>query len=383
MFKVAAWSCTAGQTDCPAIYTGQRLGAKVFVSQGDDPYMQQTVSSMGGSRAPLTGTSSVADFVNSYSITYDGPAIGSLGSSSYDFYKMPDDHEWGGDNWDHTATQAESQTGISAGGVQATIDQHFTRGITAHQQVVSTYCDNPANTDADAIAEIPAISTLTASSYPVIYFRVGYDVNGNINNTTPHVEFFFIDCFSYRDPIAATDDGTVASPNKTMLGVNQRDWLKAHLLSSTATFKVIFSGKRTYRHTVGNADTWNQYTKERDNILQYIEDNSITGMLWVAGDQHFPHVIATEAGVGTPTEGGSFYDHVCMTACPVYSNTNSTDVGNGVIWAHDAYVMGIVEINQTYIEASIREVNRGGALWIGRVVAGDNALSYPPRTVSI
>lgn len=370
--KVAWWSCTSATADNPAIYTGQRLGATVFVSQGDDPYMQMTATAFGGSRTPLDKDSTVADFVTAYEMCYDGAAVQSLVNGNYQFYKMPDDHEWGGDNWDHTTTQANAGTGISAV-AQTDVDVHYGRGITAHQQIVASYCNNVSNTDSEAIAEKPsnADASTAASNYPVIYYRVGYDFNGAIS-TSPDVECFFIDCFSYRSPLADADNAS-----KTMLGANQKAWLKARMLASTATFKVIFSGKRTYMNTAGNADTWaSDYTTERDEILQYIEDNSITGVIWCAGDQHYPHAIST-------TIGGGGFDHVCVTACPAGVETNTTDLGGGVVWAMDGNAFGFLDIQSTYIEATIRDVVTGNIYWKGRVNSGSNALATETLEVSI
>ena len=373
MFKVAWWSCVATEGENPSIYAAQREGAKVFISQGDEPYMQNNATAYGVTRSVLDKDSTVANFVTAYEQTHDAPSIQSLVNGPYDFYKMPDDHEWGGDNWDHTITQANSQTGISAV-TQADADQHGTRAIAAFQQIAATYTDNPTNNDAEAIAEKPseAGGTVDASDYPPLYFRVGYDINGTVDNTTPHVEFFFIDCISHRSPLADTDDAS-----KTMLGANQKNWLKTYLNSGTATFKVIVSGKKTYIGTSGdNSDTWDKYTTERDELLAYIDTNSITGVLWIAGDKHYANVMTTE-------KPGDTYDHFCICACPSGKGTNGIVSGNEITWNHDGNVFGLLEINETYIETKVLRYADARVLFKARLNAGENKRTFPALEVAI
>jgi len=69
------------------------------------------------------------------------------------------------------------------------------------------------------------------------------------------------------------------------------DWLKSGLLSSEATLKVIvhsapisnltslsFSLQQLLSYT-----SWAAYPNNRSNILSYIDDNSISGVVWVTG----------------------------------------------------------------------------------------------------
>jgi len=371
-YKAAWFSCPIKAQDSSGVYSALSAGASVFFSLGDVPYTNSGTTQWGITTVAVDKDSSEAEFDDHYNQMFAGPVWSQLPT----FYMMADDHEWGGDNWDHSLAQSESQTPIGAT-TQAEVDTHWDRGNKAFITAASTYSDNPVNADADAIAEAPSQADASAANYPVRYFRVGYDINGVVDNSTPHTEYFFIDCISYRDPIANTDDGSIAAPNKTMLGVNQRTWLKAHLSSSAATFKVIVSTKKTYSQTsADNSDTWGAYTLERDNVLKHIDDN-ITGVLWLVGDKHYPQVIVKRKS------DGDDYDHLSVNACPIGVVTNTFAATPGIVWSYDSQVVGILEVYEDYLIPRIAKAETGDALWTGRLDAGENKISSAALAVSI
>lgn len=86
------------------------------------------------------------------------------------------------------------------------------------------------------------------------------------------VELFLLDTRQYRNPVETT-----------MLGEAQKSWLLAELAASSARFKFIvssvpFSDSRT--------DKWGEYPEERDEILRFIVENRISGVLFLSGDVH-------------------------------------------------------------------------------------------------
>ena len=94
------------------------------------------------------------------------------------------------------------------------------------------------------------------------------------------IDFFMLDVRYHRSPDRMIDDGT-----KTMLGARQLAWLKAQLKASSAKVKVIASGSEWQRHS--HADSWTSYPRERDDLLDFISGEQITGILLVSGDRHF------------------------------------------------------------------------------------------------
>jgi alkaline phosphatase D len=98
--------------------------------------------------------------------------------------------------------------------------------------------------------------------------------------TRGNVDFLMLDDRYYRTPDKATN-----APNRTMLGERQKAWLKRELLASRATIKVVACGSEFQSN--GTIDGYGNFRQERDEILQYIEDNQIAGVLLISGDRHF------------------------------------------------------------------------------------------------
>jgi alkaline phosphatase D len=93
-------------------------------------------------------------------------------------------------------------------------------------------------------------------------------------------EVFVLDLRSERDPDGKPDDGT-----KSMLGATQKAWLLNGLLSSTATWKFIVSSSVWNPHSKP-IDSWAQFQREQNEIVDFIRTNSITGVIFMSGDIH-------------------------------------------------------------------------------------------------
>jgi alkaline phosphatase D len=95
------------------------------------------------------------------------------------------------------------------------------------------------------------------------------------------VDFFFIDDRYHRDPNNDPD-----TPDKTLLGSAQLEWLLDGLSSSEAVFKVIVSGSGFSKAKGESGDSWAAFLHERDRIFDFIRDREITGVVLVSGDTH-------------------------------------------------------------------------------------------------
>jgi alkaline phosphatase D len=94
------------------------------------------------------------------------------------------------------------------------------------------------------------------------------------------VDFFMLDVRYHRDPNSATN-----LVNKTMLGVRQLAWLKRELLASRAAVKFIASGSEWQSH--GHRDSWTSFSRERQEIFDFIRARQISGVILLSGDRHF------------------------------------------------------------------------------------------------
>ena len=376
MFTICSISCAGYGNGLPLEYF-RRDEMHMLVAQGDTPYTNEAGTAFGITTTQAVLSHTVADFTLHHEKQYADPQWQDLLSMAAVKYYMPDDHEWGGDNYDHTLTQANagnSPVGGIGATTQADVDLHWWNGVQAVQAQVALRYDNVANADAEAIAEKPsnAAAGTPASQYPVRYFRQGFDVNGNVVTVNPHVEIFVIDCMSYRSPISATDNAS-----KTMLGANQKAWLKAHLLSSAANFKLIFSGKKTYKQTSSdNTDTWGEYTTERNEILDYIAAQSITGIAWLAGDKHVPQVMEHHIS------DGDTYDHICICACPIHVGINGWAATPNITWHGNTQVYGRFVVDVNRVNLSVVSANNGEELWRGFIVPTSNQVYYDEQHLS-
>lgn len=98
------------------------------------------------------------------------------------------------------------------------------------------------------------------------------------------VELFLLDTRQYRDPAVGT-----------MLGPVQKQWLKDSLAASPATIKFIvtsvpFSDPRN--------DKWGEYPQERDEILDFIGKESITGVVFLTTDVHHAAIAKVPGPLG-------------------------------------------------------------------------------------
>lgn len=93
------------------------------------------------------------------------------------------------------------------------------------------------------------------------------------------VDFIMLDCRYYR-----------TSPRKeprSMLGPVQKQWLKKELRAATGTFKVICSSVPWDFRTKGDSlDTWNGYKQEHEEILGFIDQQQIEGVVLMSADRH-------------------------------------------------------------------------------------------------
>jgi alkaline phosphatase D len=95
----------------------------------------------------------------------------------------------------------------------------------------------------------------------------------------PGADFFMLDCRQYRSPQRAAD-----GPAKTMLGARQKAWLKDGLRASRAPFKFVLSSVPL--HGPWGPDRWAGYARERDELLDFVRLERITGVIVLSADVH-------------------------------------------------------------------------------------------------
>lgn len=103
------------------------------------------------------------------------------------------------------------------------------------------------------------------------------------------------------------------NPEKRMLGKQQMEWLKNSLLYSTATFKIIAVGSQVL-NPVSPFDTWWNFPAEYDEIMSFLKEYKINGVIFLTGDRHHSEIIKVERPGTYP-----LYD---ITVSPLTSGTH-------------------------------------------------------------
>lgn len=102
------------------------------------------------------------------------------------------------------------------------------------------------------------------------------------------VEIFILDTRQYRSAASERE-----SASKTMLGVAQKEWLKRELQRSDAVFKVIATSVPLKYH---GPDSWEGYTTERQELVNFITQNAIRRVVFLTGDVHYAAVLRHREG---------------------------------------------------------------------------------------
>jgi alkaline phosphatase D len=103
--------------------------------------------------------------------------------------------------------------------------------------------------------------------------------------TLNDADFFLLDDRWYRDADAAH-----LSRGKQMFGKAQMDWLKNALLSSRAHFKIIAAGGQLFNDDDAY-EGWNLYPEERQDFMDWLQNNQIRGLLFLSGDRHISELM--------------------------------------------------------------------------------------------
>ena len=104
------------------------------------------------------------------------------------------------------------------------------------------------------------------------------------------------------------------NPEKNMLGTQQMEWLKNSLLYSTATFKIIAVGSQVL-NPASPFDRWKDFPYEYNELLNFIKEYKISGIVFLTGDRHHSEIIKVERPGTYP-----LYD---ITVSPLTSGTHS------------------------------------------------------------
>lgn len=130
-------------------------------------------------------------------------------------------------------------------------------------------------------------------------------------------QFFMMDDRFYRSANELPDlvDG---KPNaeKTYYGQQQMSWLKNALISSKSVFKFIVNGSQIL-NPMADKECLRSYDTEFKELLNFIQTNKISGVIFITGDRHFTEMHK----LSFP----NFYDMYDFTSSPITSGVYAVD----------------------------------------------------------
>jgi phosphodiesterase/alkaline phosphatase D-like protein len=98
-------------------------------------------------------------------------------------------------------------------------------------------------------------------------------------------EIFMLDLRYQRDAKGDPDDANKSMLDGDTITNGQKEWLKTSLLQSTATWKFIASSV-AWNPTLFKNDSWRGFQTEQRELVNFIRDNGITGVIFFSGDAH-------------------------------------------------------------------------------------------------
>ncbi len=125
--------------------------------------------------------------------------------------------------------------------------------------------------------------------------------------------FFLLDDRTFR----SESDIDETKANKTQLGATQINWLKNNLKHSRAPFKFICAGGQVLNKYT-DKESFNLYQKERKELLQFIVDQKISGVVFISGDRHHTEILTDSSYAN---ELG--YPFIDITSSPLSSGVSN------------------------------------------------------------
>jgi alkaline phosphatase D len=169
--------------------------------------------------------------------------------------------------------------------------------------------------------------------------------------------FFLLDNRSYRDDTLMDQEN---NPRKTSWGERQLNWLKQSLLNTKAKpgykLKFIVTGGQVIQSAVKSArsETHELYRREREELIDFIKANGITGVVFLTGDVHHTALYRRQL-----TDTQWIYE---LTSSPLSSGSWDAAISEK---AQDPCVVpGTIVGTQNYCKISVTGTNETRALVI-------------------
>lgn len=205
---------------------------------------------------------------------------------------------WGGDNFYLREADFSSESGIwyRYSHDRATPDLQKLYAVMPHY---ATWDDHDyGSNDANKSFEFKEVTTAAFKAY------WGNPTWGEPDNAGVYGKFFWGDAaFFVMDNRTHRDDDHLDAAQhatKSQYGAKQREWLKQSLLAAKTlrhfTFKFIVTGGQVITDFAGASESFARYRNEREDLLKFIAEYGITGVVFLSGDVHFTELARKKIG---------------------------------------------------------------------------------------
>ena len=243
--------------------------------------------------------------------TYDRPGrpygqnpriLETMGNTPSDFML------WTGDNLYLREADYSSAAGIGYR-YSYNFRQPFFQKLRATRANYATWDDHDFGPDnSDASYELKDVALETFKKY------WGNKSFGEADNAGVYNKFRWSDCdfFMMDDRYHRSADDLPEmmngkpNPDKQFYGKKQLEWLKNSLISSNASFKFIISGGQMLNPLAKDKECFMGYPLEWQDLMSFIVDNKISGVIFLSGDRHFSELIKYQ-----PKDFYPLYEFTC------------------------------------------------------------------------
>lgn len=369
-----------------------RHGCRAVFLQGDTPYVNTPSQSWQGSAIPDLDLDADGDSAANFDVHYDeflsNPGYQKLIERNIPVYVQPDDHEWMGNNWDHTVAAADDGATPLSSGTASTLQEvtdHWATGIDRWRdryQAASGAATavkprrNPTNADAEAGTDVPPqVSgggvTYSASDYGPNYFRLGVTANGLImpqpaSYTGTVAQIYVTDCISHRHDWDTAD----ATAGKEHIGSVQKTWLETHMLAfhaANASGLHIWIDSKNWIGASGQ-DNWERFAEERQAIYDDII-SEVTGVIHISNDLHRHFAVYDSSEPLLDVCAGPINQDM-VGGPPATHRLYVSSYDNGNSW-HPGYCLITIYPGER-VKAEIRHAGGDQVMWSGSVPATSN-----------
>lgn len=224
---------------------------------------------------------------------------------------------WGGDNWYYREADFSSVSGLWYRAQRDRAHPEL-RKLFATMHHYATWDDHDyGSNDSNKSFEFKGEALDIFKAY---WGNPGY---GEPDNAGVYTKFFWGDAaFIVMDNRYHRDDTELDQtlrPDKSQYGARQLEWLKQSLLQVKTLlhyrFIFIVTGGQVLTSFGGASETFDYFRRERAEILKFIEEHKVPGVIFLSGDVHF-----TELARAQLPNGQAIYE---LTSSPITSGTST------------------------------------------------------------